>query len=182
MDVVKRNIEELRGQVRIQSDPGQGTIFKMVLPLTMALIDGMVVRVGHERFIFPVLSVVESLRPEAEMMNSVVGKGELLSLRNRQLPLYRLGNLFQITEAETDVTKALVVIVEYEGRQIGLLVDDLLGLQQTVIKNLGAGLGHTDGLSGGAIMADGQVGLIVDVPGLVKLAKSRKGLELSAAS
>lgn len=175
MDVVKRNIEELRGYVQIQSTPGKGTKFKIILPLTLALIDGMVVKVGKERYIFPVLSVVESLRPAKGMVSSLIGKGEMLSLRNRQVPLFRLGRLFGIAEAEQDETKALVVIVEHEGRQVGLLVDDLVGMQQTVIKSLGSGISHNTGFSGGAIMADGRVGLIVDVAGVIKIARGEMG-------
>ena len=171
MDVVKRNIEELRGYVQITSQPGQGTRFKIILPLTLALIDGMVVRVGKERYIFPVLSVVESLRPAAGVVNSIVGKGEMVSLRNRQVPLFRLSRIFGVQTAVNDPTQALVVIVEHEGRQAGLLVDDLVGMQQTVVKSLGSTFTHGAGFSGGAIMADGQVGLIVDVPSVLKIAR-----------
>jgi two-component system chemotaxis sensor kinase CheA len=182
MDVVKRNIEELRGYVQIQSTPGKGTKFKIILPLTLALIDGMVVKVGKERYIFPVLSVVESLRPARGMVSSLIGKGEMLSLRNRQVPLFRLGRLFGIADAEQDETKALVVIVEHEGRQVGLLVDDLVGMQQTVIKSLGSGISHNTGFSGGAIMADGRVGLIVDVAGVIKIARGEMGRIFNQAS
>jgi two-component system chemotaxis sensor kinase CheA len=171
MDVVKRNIEELRGYVQIFSEPGKGTKFKIILPLTLALIDGMVVRVGKERYIIPVLTVVESLRPSAEMVTTLIGKGEMVTLRNRQVPLFRVGNLFGIPQAEKDVTKSLVVVVEHEGKHVGLLVDELIGMQQTVIKTLGSGMGQTAGFSGGAIMADGRVGLIVDVAGVIKLAR-----------
>jgi len=181
MDVVKRNIEELRGKVHIESEVGQGTVFRIVLPLTMALIDGMVVRVGKERFIFPVLSIVESFRPESGMVHHLAGKREMISLRNKQLPLFRLSRLFQIPGARSEITEALVVIAESGGQQIGLLVDELVGLQQTVIKSLGMGFGQAEGLSGGAIMADGRVGLILDVPGIVNLSKQvyRDGKEAS---
>jgi two-component system chemotaxis sensor kinase CheA len=181
MDVVKRNIEELRGYVQIQSTLGKGTKFKIILPLTLALIDGMIVRVGRERYIFPVLNVVESLRPTAGMVISLIGKGEMLSLRNRQVPLFRLGKLFGIAGVEQDATKSLAVIVEHEGRQAGLLVDDLIGMQQTVIKSLGSGLGHNAGFSGGAIMADGRVGLIVDVSGVMKIARGEVGRVINPA-
>ena len=170
MDVVRRNIEELRGHVQIDSIEGKGTTFRIILPLTMALIDGMVVRVGNERYIFPVLSIVESFQPSDTMVNTVVGKGEMVSLRKRQLPLYRLSEMFGIENSLKDVTEGLVVVVEFENRQIGILVDDLVGLQQTVIKTLGQGIGTTEGISGGAIMADGQVGLILDIPGLIRIA------------
>jgi two-component system chemotaxis sensor kinase CheA len=172
MDVVKRNIEELRGYVQIQSDFGKGTRFKIILPLTLALIDGMVVKLGAERYIIPVLSVVESLRPPPGIVSTIVGRGEIVSLRNRQLPLFRMAKIFGLAGAQEDPTKALVVVVEHEGRQAGLLVDDLIGMQQTVIKSLGAGLPQSAGFSGGAIMADGRIGLIVDVPGVLKLARN----------
>jgi two-component system chemotaxis sensor kinase CheA len=171
MDVVKRNIEELRGYVQIQSELGKGTRFKIILPLTLALIDGMVVKVGDERYIIPVLSVVESLRPAAGMVTSLIGKGEMLTLRSRQVPLFRVGRIFGNEKAVSDATKALVVVVEHEGRHVGLMVDDLIGMQQTVIKSLGSGITHGAGFSGGAIMADGRVGLIVDVAGVIKIAR-----------
>jgi two-component system chemotaxis sensor kinase CheA len=171
MDVVRRNITELRGQVQIGSARHGGTTFKIILPLTLALIDGMLVRVGAERFIFPVLSVVESARPTRNMINTVVGKGEMISLRGRQLPLYRLNRLFAVPGAKEDITESLVVVVENDGRQVGIVVDDLVGIQQTVIKNLGNGLFDTRGLSGGSIMADGTVGLIVDIAGLIRIAR-----------
>ena len=171
MDVVKRNIEELRGKVHIESEVGAGTVFRIVLPLTMALIDGMVVRVGKERFIFPVLSVVESIRAESGMVHQIVGKHEMISLRNKQLPLYRLSHLFQIPDARSEISEGLVVIAQSGGRQIGLLVDELVGLQQTVIKSLGMGFGQAEGVSGGAIMGDGRVGLILDIPGILNLTR-----------
>ena len=180
MDVVRRNIEGLRGHVHIKSVKGEGTTFRITLPLTMALIDGMVVKVGCERFIFPVLSVVESLRPTPDMIQTVLGRGEILSLRNRQIPMYRLDQLFGVSEAVQDSSKGLVVVVENQGHQVGIMVDELLGLQQTVIKNLGAGLGTTEGLSGGAIMADGTVGLIVDILGLIRVAKTEGTLARQA--
>ncbi len=172
MDVVKRNIEELRGYVKIESEPGRGATFKIILPLTLALIDGMVVKVGTERYIIPVLTVVESLRPPPGIVNTIIGKGEMVTIRQRQLPLFRLAKILGLEGAQTDPTKALVVVVEHEGRHSGLLVDDLIGLQQTVIKNLGAGMPQSVGFSGGAIMADGRVGLIVDIAGVLKLARN----------
>lgn len=172
MDVVKRNIEELRGYVHIESEPGRGSKFRIILPLTLALIDGMVVKVGQERYIIPVLSVVESLRPPPGVVTTIIGKGEMITIRNRQLPLFRLAKILGVEGAEADPTKALVVVVEHEGRHTGLLVDDLIGLQQTVIKTLGHGMPQSVGFSGGAIMADGRVGLIVDVAGVLKLARN----------
>ena len=174
MDVVRRNISELRGQVGVSSAPGKGTTIRLTLPLTMALIDGMLVKVGDERFIIPVLSVVESTRPAPEMVNTVVGRGEMISLRERQLPLYRMYKLFNIANAKEKIHDGLVVVVEHESRLFGLLVDELIGMQQTVIKGLGGGVFNTQGFSGSTIMGDGRVGLILDVAGLLDLA--RKGV------
>ena len=172
MNVVQQNVEALRGSISLDSQPQQGTQVTISLPLTMALIDGMVVRVGTKLFIIPVLSVVETLRPNANQVRSFLGKGELLLLRREQLPLYRLAYLFSVEGSVREPERGLVVILEYHERRLGLLVDDLLGLQQTVIKNLGPYLHSAPGISGGAIMGDGRVGLIIDVNGLVRLARS----------
>lgn len=170
MDVVNRNIQALRGQVDISSVLGKGTTFSLRLPLTLAIIDGIVVQVGMERYIIPTLSVVESLKPSESELPTVLNSGEMVSVRGRLLPLFRISHLFGIDSAEEDPTKALVVIVEDSDRQVGLLVDDLIGHQQVVIKSLGGILGNITGVSGGAIMADGRVGLILDVGGIVRLA------------
>jgi len=142
----------------------------MRLPLTLAIIDGMVVRIGHERYILPTLSILTSLRPEAGRLSTIMGRGEMLMLQGRLLPLFRLADLFHISEAVRDVTQGIVVVVEEEGRQTGLLVDEILGQQQIVIKSLGGALQGLPGVAGGAIMPDGTVGLILDAGGLVKLA------------
>jgi two-component system chemotaxis sensor kinase CheA len=169
MDVVRRNIEHLRGQCEIQSTPGKGTTFSIRLPLTLAIIDGMVIRVGQQRYIIPTLSVVRAVRPVAEDISTVLGRSEMLSLQGKLIPLFRLGRLFDIPDAEADLTKSIVVIAESEGRQIGLVTDMLLGQQQIVIKSLGESMQGIAGIAGGAVMPDGQVGLILDVSGLAKL-------------
>ncbi|MFW6428659.1 MAG: Hpt domain-containing protein [Desulfosalsimonas sp.] len=170
MDVVKSNIEGMRGNVRIASEKGKGSTFTLVLPLTMAIIDGMIVRVGSERYILPLLSIIESFQPTREMVTTVSGKGETVPFRNKLLPLFRLYTLFGITDAAADPTQALVVVIEDAGRQVALLVDELLGQNQTVIKNLGQGIKDVEGIAGASIMPDGTPGLIIDVNGLVKLA------------
>jgi two-component system, chemotaxis family, sensor kinase CheA len=172
MDVGKNNIESVRGNIRIVSEPGKGSTFTLVLPLTMAIIDGMIVRVGSERYILPLLSIIESFQPKKHMISTVSGKGEIVPFRDRLLPLFRLADLYDITDAQNDPTQALVVVIEDTGRRIALLVDELLGQNQTVIKNLGEGLGEVDGIAGASIMPDGKPGLIIDVNGLVKLAIS----------
>ncbi len=172
MDVVRRNIEALRGQVEIQSEAGKGSTFSIRLPLTLAIIDGMVIRVGDERYILPTLSVVRSIRPEDDNLFTVVEKGEMISLQGELVPLFRLERLFNIQGAEQDLTRALVVIVEDDGKQAGIIIDELLGQQQTVIKPLGESMRGIPGLAGAAIMSDGRVGLIVDIGGLVRLANT----------
>ncbi len=172
MDVVKKNIESLRGQVEIHSTPGKGTVFTIRLPLTLAIIDGMVVRVGGERYVIPTLSIVISLKPEKNSIHSVANKGEVLNFHGRLINLYRLAKLFDIPDAIEDYTEGTVVVVESGGTQIGILVDEILGQQQIVIKSLGELLKNIPGIAGGAIMPDGRVGLIIDVAGIIKLAES----------
>jgi two-component system chemotaxis sensor kinase CheA len=179
MDVVKRNIESLGGQVEIRSEKGKGSIFVVRLPLTLAIIDGMVVRVGAERYIIPTLSITMNIRPEPKDLTTVLNRGEVLSLQGNLIPLFRLSNLFDIGDAERDPTQSVVVVVEDDNRQTGLMVDELLGQQQIVIKGLGKAMQDIPGISGGAIMPNGQVGLILDVGGLVKLAHSDKDVELA---
>lgn len=171
MDVVKRNIESLRGNVLIQSSPGRGTLFTLVLPLTTAIIDGMLVRVARETYIMPTLSILESFRPEPGQLHVVVGRGEMVSFRGDILPLFRLSRLLGVADAEADPLKAIVIVVEEYGKQWGLMVDDLLGQQQIVIKSLGEGLGHTAGVVGASILADGHPGLILDVADVIRIAK-----------
>jgi len=175
MDVVKRNIEALRGQIEITSESGKGSIFSIRLPLTLAIIDGMVVRVGSERYVIPTLSIVMSVRPDQEDLESVVGRGEMMRLQGNLIPLFRLGRLFNLKDAEVDPTKAIIVVVEDEGKHIGVLIDDILGQQQIVIKSLGETMRDIPGIAGGAIMPDGDVGLILDVGGMVKVAHSDAG-------
>lgn len=170
MDVVKRNIDALRGLIEITSEKGKGSTFSVRLPLTLAIIDGMVVQVGRERYVMPTLSIIRSIRPSREDLTTVIGKGEMLSLQGSLLPLFRLSRLFNCPNAEEDLTQAIVVIAEDDGRQVGLVVDGLLGQQQIVIKSLGDAVQRTPGIAGGAIMPDGHVGLILDIAGLVRLA------------
>ena len=169
MDVVKRNIESIRGSVSITSTPGRGTSIQLILPLTMAIIDGMLVTCGKERYIIPTLSVVESIKPEQGMIYSVAGKKEVMAVRGETFPLFRLDRLLGIPGAVQDPLEALVVIVESQGRKVGILVDDVLTQQQVVIKGLGNGLPNTGYLSGAAILSDGRVGLILNMAEIVHL-------------
>lgn len=172
MDVVKKNIESLRGQVEIKSEYGTGSVFKMSLPLTLAIIDGMVVRVGSETYVIPTVSIIRSIRPDGKNLSTVLNKGEIVTLQGSLIPLYRMARFYHIDDAQQDPEDAVVVIVEDEERQAGLLVDELIGRQQVVIKSLGETMKNIPGISGGAIMPDGRVGLIIDVGGLVKFANN----------
>jgi len=174
MDVVKRNIDSMRGRVLISSTPGAGTTFKLVLPLTLAIIDGMLVACGSERYIIPTLSIVESIQPDRKMLCSLAQSNEMINLRGEILPLLRLDRLFGLAGAKSEPTEALVVVVEGVGRRIGLLVDEVVTQQQVVIKSLGEGLGSTRFLSGAAILSDGHVGLILNVEEITTLVHRSK--------
>jgi two-component system chemotaxis sensor kinase CheA len=163
MDVVRRNIEAMRGRIQVSSSPGQGTTFKLVLPLTLAIIDGMLVACGEEQFIIPTLSIIESIQPHASMLQTLTGTKEMINVRGEILPLLRVDGMFDIEGAKQDPTEALVVIVESLGKKVGLLVDDVVTQQQVVIKSLGSGLQSVSYVAGAAILSDGKVGLILNV-------------------
>ncbi|MFT3785574.1 MAG: chemotaxis protein CheA [Tepidisphaeraceae bacterium] len=170
MDVVKRNIEKLRGRIEIQSTPGVGSTFTIRLPLTLAVIDGLVVKVGEQKYIVPINSIEQSIRPTPEMLSTIQGRGEIVTVRGAILPLVRMHELFSIQPRTTNPCESLVVIVQDNDRRACLLVDELLGQEQVVIKTLGEGMGKIQGISGGAVLGDGNVSLIVDIPGLIEIA------------
>jgi two-component system, chemotaxis family, sensor kinase CheA len=180
MDVVKRNIEAVRGRVDITSAPGEGTRFTVRLPLTLAITDGLLVRVGTERYIVPALHIHVSFRPEPSSISTVIGRGEMVMLRDEVLPIVRLHRLFGVPRAIEDVSQALLMVVGDGAQRAALLVDELLGKQQVVAKSLGAGIGKLPGISGGAILGDGRVGLILDVNEVLAIA--RHGDHSGAAS
>jgi two-component system chemotaxis sensor kinase CheA len=170
MDVVKRNIEKLRGKIEITSEVGKGSTFKIKLPLTMAIIDGLVVRVGDDRFILPSTSVQRALRPSRENISTVHGQGEVLDLRGRLLPIHRLHRRFGIAHEANYPWEGIVVIVEHSGKVSALLVDEMVSKQEVVIKNLGAFMQSLPGVAGGAILGDGNIALILDPATLLQAA------------
>jgi two-component system chemotaxis sensor kinase CheA len=170
MDVVKRNVEALRGRVDIESVPGKGSRFTIRLPLTLAVIDGLVVKVGAQRYIIPISSIEQSFRLTAGQLSTVQGRGELCHVRGQLLPLVRLHRIFAVDGAIQDPLAGLTVSVQSGQGHCCLLVDELLGQQQVVIKSLGESMGAIPGISGGAILGDGNVSMIIDVPGLIDLA------------
>ncbi len=171
MDVVRRNIEAMRGRIEITSEKGKGSVFTIRLPLTLAITDGMLVRVGTERYIVPTVNIQLSFQPNQKMLSSVTGRGELVSLRGELMPVFRLHQLFDVKDAIENPTEALLMIVADGRRRCALLVDELLGQQQVVTKTLGQGVGKIPGVSGGAILGDGCVGLILDTAEIVGLAR-----------
>lgn len=171
MDVVKRNIEALGGTISIKTEAGRGTTFTLTLPLTLAIIDGLTLRVGTETYIVPLLSVVESIQPRAGAVQSVAGRGEVVNVRNLYHPVLRLGDIFGLAPEITDPAQAILVILESEGERVAVMVDELLGQQQVVIKSLEQNFRKVEGLSGATILGDGTVALILDVRGLIGLAR-----------
>ncbi|HEX2734174.1 MAG TPA: chemotaxis protein CheA, partial [Polyangiaceae bacterium] len=163
MDVVKRCIESMRGRTVVRSTPGVGTTFKLILPLTLAIIDGMLVACGGETYIIPSLAIVESLQVSAGMLGTLGERGELLNVRGEILPLVRLRNLVGLDGAAVAAEQCHIVVLESVGRKLGLLVDEVITQQQIVIKPLSGGLGDTELFAGAAILTDGRVGLILNV-------------------
>jgi two-component system chemotaxis sensor kinase CheA len=166
MDVVRKSIELLRGKVDFTSKPNEGSLFTIRLPLTLAIIDGMIVRVGENRYILPTISINQSFRPKPEDYFTVKNQGEMIKVRDSLLPLVRLNRLVNVAGAISDPARALVVVVENEGQKCCLMVDEVLGKQEVVIKSLGERLKYVRTLAGGTILGDGKVGLILDVNGL----------------
>ena len=169
LDVVRRNIEKLRGKVDIDTVLGGGTTFTIHLPLTLAIIDGMIVSVGSERYIIPTLTVRESFRPRAEMLSTLHERGEMVNVRGKLCPLLRLYQYFDQPTKVIEPTDGIVVVVESGDQTRCLMVDELIGKQEVVIKSLGGALKKNPSLAGGAVLGDGRVGLILNVDSLVKL-------------
>ncbi|MGJ9417491.1 chemotaxis protein CheA [Massilia sp. CMS3.1] len=168
MDVVKRNITSMGGSVDIRSARGFGTTISISLPLTLAILDGMTVRCGEEIYILPLGYVVESLQPRREDVRDIAGRGQVLKVRGEYLPLIALHDVFGIASRAIDPVDGIVVILESEGKRAALLIDDLVGQQHVVVKNLEANYRKVAGISGATILGDGGVSLILDVAALVR--------------
>ncbi len=169
MDVVRRNIQKIGGRIQVASTEGKGTRFTLVIPLTLAVLDGMLVSVGWEHFILPLTSIVETFRPTAQQVRHLAGGGRVANVRGEYVPLTGLGDVFNIPDALDDPTQCLIVLVETaSGQKMGLIVDELLGQQQIVIKSLQDNFSAINGISGGTILGNGQVALIIDIEQLAK--------------
>lgn len=169
MDVVRRNISDLGGNVSVKSETGVGSTFTIQLPLTLAILDGQLIRVGDESYVISLVSIVETIQTNTEKVNAIAGKSELFKLRDEYLPVLRLHELFGIRADSTSIDDGLLVVAESGGQRVGIFVDDLLEQQQVVIKSLETNYRQMRGISGATILGDGTVALILDVPGLIQL-------------
>src|SRR5690554_736770 len=174
MDVVKRNIQGMGGHVQIMSAPGKGTTIRIVLPLTLAILDGMSIKVGNEMFILPLSAVLESLQPVKEDIYAMAGDDIVLKVRDEYLPVVAVHEALEVPDAKTEITETIAVIVQGEGRRYALLVDDLVGQQQVVVKNLETNYRKVPGVSAATILGDGSVALILDITGLHRLSQAKK--------
>jgi two-component system chemotaxis sensor kinase CheA len=168
MDIVKQAVQGLGGSIALSTTPGAGTRFRIRLPLTMAILEGLSLKVGDEVYILPLTSIVESIRPKTGDVRLIAGQSEVALVRGDVLPILRLYQFFGAPPHITDPTRGLLVIVENDGRKVALLVDELIGQSQVVIKSLESNYRKVDGIAGATILGDGRVALIVDVPGLIR--------------
>ncbi|MEN6331177.1 MAG: chemotaxis protein CheA [Smithella sp.] len=173
MDVVRQAIEKLRGKIEIESSVGVGTTFITRFPLTLAIIDGMIVKVGAESYILPTISIRQALRPAREAYTNIVDKGEVINAMGHLMPLLRLYEMFDIEPKHREPWDGIVIVVDSESGSKCLLVDEIVGKAEVVVKSLGEGLKNIRGLAGGAILGDGRIGLIIDIEGLFDLSDGR---------
>ncbi len=171
MDVVKRNIEGMGGTVHLINRPGKGSSFSVSLPLTLAILDGMIVRVGSETYIVPIAHIIETLRPASGDVRKVEGHSDVINVRGEFIPVVYLFEMFGIHNAQHDPSKALIVLVESGKEKLGLVVDELIGQQQVVIKSLEANADPVKGISGATILGDGRVSLILEINDLARLSR-----------
>ena len=171
MDVVRKNILRLGGNIEIKSKQGQGSIFRISLPLTLAILDGQIISVGSEKYVVPIASIIESIQVKPDMVNKVSGKGEVFELRGEYVPILRMHEFFGVEgDYKENLEHGILVVVEGDGKKCGLFVDQLLGQQQIVIKSLETNFVRILGLSGATIFGDGSVALILDIPSMVRQA------------
>jgi two-component system chemotaxis sensor kinase CheA len=180
MDVVRRNITELGGHVSVKSEEGVGSTFSISLPLTLAILDGQLVRVGDQVYIFPLVSIVESLSVDMKQVSTVAGASDLLRLREEYIPIIPLYDTFGIEPDSRRLESSLIVVVESDGVKVGLVVDELQAQQQVVIKSLETNYQSVEGVSGATILGDGTVSLILDIGGIVRLARGVAPLQVKA--
>jgi len=181
MDVVRRNIKGLGGSVDVKTEVGKGSVFTIRLPLTLAILDGQLCSVGSQTYVFPLVSIIESIQVDKSLIKGIAGETELYKLRDSYIPVIRLHKKLGVEDAQRDLEKGLLVVVEDGGQRAGIFVDDLLGQQQVVIKSLESNFMKIDGIAGATILGDGTVSLILDVTETVTSHRGGNGAQLSAA-
>lgn len=179
MDVVKRSVDALNGTVSLESAPGKGTCFRIRLPLTLAILDAMLLKVGEQTYVLPLVSIIESIQPRREHVRAIAGQGEVITVRGEPLPLLRLHRIFNVATEITDPARGLVVIIEHGSGEAALLVDEILGQQQVVVKSLETNFRKVEGITGATILGDGRAALILDVAEIMEM--SRTGVRSAAA-
>jgi two-component system chemotaxis sensor kinase CheA len=182
MDVVRRNITDLGGQVQLFSTPGKGSTVRIRLPLTLAILEGQMLRVGKEIYVISLVSIIETVQAKRERIQSIGGTAELFRHREEYIPIIRLHELFSIEPDSRDIASGLLIVAESDGRRVAIFVDELLAQQQVVIKSLETNLGRVPGLAGATIHGDGTVALILDVPGLIGKFLGSEGLQVELAA
>lgn len=171
MDVVRRNIRALGGTVDVKTKSGEGSVFTIRLPLTLAILDGQSIVVGEEVYIVPLVAIIESIQVDTSLVNGIAGQAQVYRLRDEYIPIVKLCDIFNVKPMHDNMEDGLLVVVEAEGKKVALLVDDLLGQQQVVIKSLETNFKSVEGISGATILGDGTVALILDVSGLISISK-----------
>jgi len=181
MDVVKKFIDKLQGKIDISSKPGLGSTFYIRLPLTLAIIEGITVRVGESIYILPTVAIREMFKPQRSAYHAIQNQAEIIEIRGEHLPLIRLYEIFGIVPEKTEPLESLVIVLENEGERRCIMVDEILGKQEAVIKNLGETLREIKGVAGGTILSNGRVGLILDAAGLFEAADNFRRVQIEAA-
>lgn len=183
MDVVRRNIRALGGTVDVKTTTGFGSVFTIRLPLTLAILDGQSIVIGNEVYIVPLVAIVESVQVDTSLVNGITGQAQVYRLRDEYIPIVKLSDVFNVKPLHENMEDGLLVVVEAEGKKVALLVDDLLGQQQVVIKSLETNFKSIEGISGATILGDGTVALILDVTGLISISKKNaRNLKKNATS
>ena len=174
MDVVRANVEKMKGKIEIKSEEGKGSTFIIKLPLTLAIIEGITFALGEQIYIMPLISIIEQMKVKNEQIKPFEGKGEMIKIRDEYLPLIRLHKVFDIDTQVDDIDNGIVVVVEAGYRRCAIFVDELLDQQQVVIKSLDSAFSKHSGISGGTILGDGRIALIIDIQGLVNISLQGK--------
>jgi len=170
MDVVRRNIQELNGTIEVSSEEGKGSVFTIRLPLTLAILDGQLIRLGEQKYIIPLVSIVESLQPNVDDINHVAGGCDVFKLRDDYIPIIKLWEIFGVEPSTRELSESLLVVLDAGADKVALVVDDLLGQQQVVIKSMESNYKKVEGVSGATILGDGTVSLILDISDMVRMA------------